>query len=77
MHTVLLGYAQSWALFRMLMEERPRELRRYMETLYARKTGDHDLDDFHLAFGKEFNLLELRFGEYVKEIVNRFNKTRH
>ena len=75
-HLVLLGYAQGGALFRMLMEERPKELRRYMETLYTRKTGDHDADDFYQAFGKDFNLLELRFGEYVKDIVNRYNKTR-
>ena len=39
----LLAYGQSWGLFRMLMEERPHGLRRYLTTLYPRRTPEHRL----------------------------------
>ena len=48
---VLLGYSQSWALFRMLMEERPEQLKAYLEAIYDRRTPDHRLSDFGAAFG--------------------------
>ena len=35
--TILVGYAQSWALFRMLMDERPDALRKYLTTIYPRR----------------------------------------
>src|SRR5262249_41505323 len=47
----ILGYAQGWALFRMLMEEQPRALGRYFELIASRKTPEHRLADFAEVFG--------------------------
>jgi hypothetical protein len=69
--TALLAYAQSWALFKMLMEERPAQLRRFLELTYARRTGDHRRADFAAAFGAEVERLELRYLEFIKEQVER------
>jgi len=65
---VLLGYAQSWALFRLLMEERPEQLRKYLTTIYPRKTPDHRLADFVECFGDP-DRLDIRYFEYIKEVV--------
>jgi hypothetical protein len=65
---VLQGYAQSWALFRLLMEERPKELRRYLEMISARRTPDHRLDDFAECFG-DLTKLEARYQRYVRQLV--------
>jgi hypothetical protein len=73
---ILLGYAQSWALFRMLMEERPEQLRKFLRLIYSRQTPDHRLDDFGDAFGSDLARLELRYGEYIKEVVERHTKHR-
>jgi hypothetical protein len=67
---VLLGYAQSWALFRFLMEERPEALRRYLATIHPRRTPEHRLADFGQAFG-DSGKLEVRYQAYLKEIVAR------
>jgi hypothetical protein len=71
---VLLAYAQSWALFRMLMEERPEQMRRFLSLTYSRRTPDHRLADFGQAFGSDLDRLELRYGEYMKELVERYYK---
>jgi hypothetical protein len=73
---VLLAYAQSWALFRMLMEERPEQFRRYLALTYPRRNGEHRLIDFGQSFGSDLDRLELRFQEYIKEIVERYYKPR-
>jgi hypothetical protein len=65
-----LGYAQSWALYRLLMEERPAELRRYLDLIRTRRTPDGRLDDFVAAFGS-FSKMDARYKEYVNEIVER------
>ena len=65
-----LGYAQSWALFRLLMEEKPEQLRRYLDLIRGRRTPDHRLDDFAEAFGS-FSKMDARYQEYVREIVGR------
>src|SRR5262249_39799943 len=57
---VVIGYAQSWALFRMLMEERPAALRTYLELVKSRRTPDHRLTDFLECFGADLDRLELR-----------------
>src|SRR5205085_539242 len=44
--TLLLGYAQSWALFRLLMEERPKALRSYLTLVYPRRGPEQRLTDF-------------------------------
>jgi hypothetical protein len=67
---VVVGYSQSWALFRLLMEERPRALRRYLALVYPRRTPDHRLADFAEAFG-DLTALEKRYQEYLREVVRQ------
>jgi hypothetical protein len=67
---VVLGYSQSWALFRLLMEERPKALRRYLALAHARRTPDHRLADFAEAFGDPA-ALERRYQEYLREVVRQ------
>jgi hypothetical protein len=68
---ILLGYAQSWALFRMLMEQQPRQLRRYLELIYPRRTPDHRLTDFGQAFGADLARLERNYQAYMQRIVRQ------
>jgi hypothetical protein len=68
---VVLGYSQSWALYRLLMEERPKQLKAYLETIYPRKTPDHRLADFASAFGADLPKLERRYRAHVNEIVRK------
>ncbi len=67
----LLAYGQSWALFKMLMEERPGQLRKFLELSYPRRTHDRRDVDFSAAFGIEVERLELRYQEFMKEQVER------
>lgn len=71
----LVGYAQSWALFRMLMEERPAQMRAYLAMVYQRKAENWRLDDFGRAFG-DLNRLELRYIQYMKEQVEAYRPLR-
>jgi hypothetical protein len=68
---MLPAYAQSWALFRLLMEERPAALRKYLELIHSRRTPDHRLTDFQEAFGADLGPLERRYVEYVKNLLNQ------
>jgi hypothetical protein len=72
----LLAYAQSWALFHMLMKERPEQLRYYLALIYSRRTPDHRLADFAQAFGTDLPRLELRYTEYMKQLVERHRPPR-
>jgi Protein of unknown function (DUF1570) len=65
----LMGYAQSWALFHMLMQEQPGALRRYLKLIYARRTPDHRLADFAQVFGADLNRLEQRHRAHIKRLV--------
>ncbi len=67
---VILGYSQSWALFRLLMEERPKQLRAYLQAIHDRRTPEHRLADFAAAFG-ELPKLEKRYQEYMREVARR------
>jgi hypothetical protein len=67
---VVLGYAQSWALYRLLMEEKPEQLRRYLNLIRTRRTPDGRLDDFVTAFGG-FAKMDARYQEYILELVER------
>jgi hypothetical protein len=67
---VILGYSQSGALFRLLMEERPKQLKAYMQSIWARKTPDHRLADFAAAFG-DMAKLEKRYQAYLREVVRK------
>jgi hypothetical protein len=66
---VILGYAQSWVLFRMLIEERPSKLRSYLKTIRDRRTPEQRLGDFVAAFGS-LTKLERRYRAYMREIVS-------
>jgi hypothetical protein len=68
---VLVGYAESWALFRLLFEVRPQALRAYLALIYSRKTPDHRLTDFGECFGPDLGRLEARLEEYMKQQVER------
>lgn len=65
---VLQGYAQSWALFRYLMEERPQALRKFLTLVYPRRTPDHRLADFVECFG-DLEKFEGRYRGYVRQVV--------
>ncbi len=67
---VALGYAQSWALFKLLIEERPKQLKGYMATIQARRTPDHRLTDFAEAFG-DLKRLEARYAEHLAALARR------
>ncbi len=67
---VLLGYAQSWALFRMLMEERSPSLRRYLAVVYERRSPDQRLADFVDAFGA-LEQVEARYQVYLRDLAAR------
>jgi len=69
---VFLGYAQSWALYRLLMEEKTPELRGYLQTLALRKTADHRLTDFGEAFGADLPAFERRYQTYLRELVTKY-----
>ena len=74
--TALIGYAESWALFRMLMEEKPKGMRTYLNLVYQRRTPEHRVTDFLQAFGQDAPRMELRFGEYIKEMLASYGRTR-
>jgi hypothetical protein len=71
---VILGYSQSWALFRLLVEERPKQLQAYLRLIHDRKTPDHRLTDFGTAFGSDLGKLEKRYLATMREIVHREKK---
>jgi hypothetical protein len=66
---VMIGYAQSWALFRMLMDEQPAALRRYCQLIYPRKTPESRLADFVQVFGTDLAKLDRRHQAYIKRVV--------
>jgi len=64
-----LGYAQSWALFRYLMEEQPRKLRQYLALIYPRRTPEHRLTDFAEVFGSDLPNLDAKYQQYIRKLV--------
>ncbi len=67
---VVLGYSQSGALFRLLMQERPKQLKAYLQLIYERKTPDHRLTDFLSVFG-DLAKLETRYQAYLRELIRK------
>jgi len=67
----LLGYAQGWALFRMLMEQRPRTLRDYLALLYDRRTSEHRLADWTQIFGSDLATFERKYQDYMRALVRQ------
>lgn len=74
--SVMAGYAQSWALFRMLMEERPQALKAYLALIAGRRAPEHRLTDFRQAFGADLAPLERRHFEYVQRMVEQYGPRR-
>jgi hypothetical protein len=68
----ILAYSQSWALFKMLIEERPEQFRRYLAVIHGRRVSGARLGDFTQAFGIDLNRLDLRYQEYIREMVDRY-----
>jgi hypothetical protein len=68
-HTSSLAYAQSWALFRMLVDEQPRNMRDYLQQIYPRTIRDRRLADFEQAFGRDFVRLQRRYDQYIQELI--------
>src|SRR5262249_59691296 len=69
---ILLGYAQSWALFRMLMDEEPHHMRTYLKFIYPQRVNERRLADFQQAFGSDLSRLEQRYAAYIKDMVQQY-----
>ena len=68
---VLLGYSQSWALFRMLLQERPQAMKAYLAQIRARRTPEYRLADFRQAFGNDLAAVELRYVAYMRDLADK------
>jgi Protein of unknown function (DUF1570) len=63
----LLGcYAQSWTLFRMLMEDEPAAMRNYLRSVYQERTTERSLIHFQQAFGGDLAKLDRRHIAYIR-----------
>ena len=65
---VLLGYSQSWALFHMLMNDRPKDLRRYLTAIHDHRTPESRLADFQHAFG-DLAAVQVRYNAYLRDVM--------
>jgi hypothetical protein len=65
-------YAESWALFSMLMEEQPHALRAYFQLIYSRQTNERRAADFEEAFGTNWAEHDRKFEQYVRGIVRQY-----
>jgi hypothetical protein len=63
--STLLGYAQSWVLFRFLMQEEPQALRTYLRLTYSERVAERRLANFQQAFGTNLSNLERRYFRYL------------
>ncbi|MFO0965580.1 MAG: DUF1570 domain-containing protein [Gemmataceae bacterium] len=64
----LQGYAQSWALFHMLMHEETPRLRAYLKAVYPRPFPEYRVQDFAAAFG-DVGAFETRYQAYMRKLV--------
>jgi hypothetical protein len=71
---VLLGYAQSWALVRQLLEERPKAMRKYLAMIRERRSDDHRLADFGSCFGSDLSAIERKHQDYARRMVEALEK---
>jgi hypothetical protein len=74
--SILLGYAQSWALFRFLIERQPERLRAYCALIYPQRISERRLADFQQAFGHDLAALENQYKAYVKDLIAQFEPAR-
>jgi hypothetical protein len=70
----ILGYAQSWALFRMLMEEHPHKMPGYLQRVYRQQAPGRRVQDFLDSFGMDLPRMQLRLGEYMKDLIDRHSR---
>jgi Protein of unknown function (DUF1570) len=68
--SVLLGYAQSWALFRLLMEERPEQLKKLFAQIYSRQASERRMADFEQCFGS-LTVLQHRYADYLNQLAQQ------
>jgi hypothetical protein len=68
---VLLGYSQSWALFRMLLQERPQAMKSYLAQIYSRRAPEYRMADFRQAFGNDLAAVEQRYFAYLRDLVDK------
>jgi hypothetical protein len=66
---VVTGYAQSWALFSLLMEERPGEMKKYLSLVATRRAPEQRLADFTQAFGTDLAGLEKNYRAYLRDMA--------
>ena len=66
---ILTGYAQCWALFRMLMAEDPAAMIMFMQATNLERTPERRLSTFMSAFGKDLAALETRHKAYIQRVV--------
>ena len=69
--TRLLAYAQSWALFRLLMEEQPQNVRSYLKRIYPQRIRDRRTADFQQAFGPDLASLQRHYEAYIRGIIQQ------
>jgi hypothetical protein len=74
--TAILGYAQSWALFHMLMSEEHLKLRAYLSSIYDRRTPDVRWADFAEAMGPNLHGLQERYAKHLQELVDDYGRGR-
>jgi hypothetical protein len=67
---VLLGYAQCWALFHMLMHDEPQRVRQYIQLLGTRRTRDYRRLDFCQVFGADLIAIERRHSNYIRNLCH-------
>jgi len=67
------AYAQSWALFHMLFNERPEQLRAYVTHMLTATPGPRDADQLRADFVAHFGQLG-GFADEWKEYVTALNK---
>lgn len=68
---VLTGYGQSWALYRMLMHQRPAQLKQYLTLIHGRQAPEHRKTDFVQCFG-DFAAFESQYNRYVDEMIAQY-----
>jgi hypothetical protein len=72
----ITGYAQSWALFRMLMKKKPQAVRSYLKLIYDRCQPTFRLADFRKSFGTDLHQLQEHYNKYLAQIVQDFEGRR-
>jgi hypothetical protein len=72
--TTSLAYAQSWALFHMLMRDRIQALRKYFKLVYPETACERQLADFQEAFGSDMGALERWHLESIKKLVQQHGR---